>query len=244
MFTVRAFGRVVSERCRWAISQSRRPPLLTLIAGLAPPAPFAYFAHFAHFAHFACPADLFHLRQLHLGLLRLLLLLLRFGLGLFGLIFDGTWLHKFDRTLADGTLVHGKGTFDLAINTGGIGGVYPSYKFNAGATWGKGPLGAGISTRFIGSYKECADITGASSSAGACYQFPSPSHHVSAYNEWDAFVSYVLSSRAGKTSLAVGAHNLFDTAPPVVYNSFTPTSDPTAYDFLGAFYYVRLTHTT
>lgn len=161
--------------------------------------------------------------------------------GRFALVFDGTWLHKYDRVLADGTLVTGKGTFDLAINQGGIGGVYPSWKWNAGATWGKGPFGAGITTRYIGGFKECADITGASSSAGACYLNAGLSHDVSAYNAWDAYVSYDLRGRLGRTSIAIGGRNIFDTAPPVVYNSFTPTSDPTAYDFLGAFWYVRLT---
>ncbi len=162
--------------------------------------------------------------------------------GRFGFAFDGTWLHKFDRTLADGTLVKGKGTYDLAINTGGIGGVYPSYKFNTGVTWGLGDVGAGITTRYIGSFRECADITGGSSSAGACYLFPDLSHHVSYYNSWDAFISYRLRTAAGKTSIAAGARNVFDTKPPVIYNSFTPTSDATAYDLIGRTFYLRLTH--
>jgi hypothetical protein len=35
---------------------------------------------------------------------------------------------------------------------------------------------------------------------------------------------------------------VFDQAPPVIYNSFTPTSDPTGYDFLGRFAYLTVGH--
>jgi len=36
--------------------------------------------------------------------------------------------------------------------------------------------------------------------------------------------------------------NLFDTAPPRVYNSFISYADP-SYDFVGRFVYARLEHT-
>jgi len=53
--------------------------------------------------------------------------------GRFGFIFDGTWLHKFQRTLADGSVLSGRGTYDLG--TGSIGGIYPAFKFNTGVAW-------------------------------------------------------------------------------------------------------------
>ncbi len=159
--------------------------------------------------------------------------------GRFVLVFDGTWLNKFDRILADGEVVHGKGTYDLAVNSGGIGGANPEYRFNTGVAWGFGGLGAGVTMRYIGTYKECADISGANSSSGACYISPTLSHRIDAYNTWDAFLAYNFRTTAGKTSFAVGVHNLFDAAPPVMYNSFTPTADPTVYDLVGRFFYVR-----
>jgi len=161
--------------------------------------------------------------------------------GRFGFIFDGTWLRKFDRILADGTVVHGKGTYDLAINQGGIAGVYPAFKFNTGVTWGYRGFGAGVSTRYVGSFKECSGLVGDNMSGNACYyNLPIPSHHVSAYNQWDTFVSYAFKTVGGRTSIAAGVRNVFDTKPPLIYDSFVPTSDPTAYDFIGRFFYVRI----
>ncbi len=161
--------------------------------------------------------------------------------GRFGFVFDGTWLHKFDRILADGTVVRGKGTYDLALNQGGIAGVYPAFKFNTGVTWGYRGFGAGVFTRYVGSYKECAGLDGSNIAAGACYyNLPLPAHRVSAYNQWDTFVSYAFKSVGGRTTVGAGVRNVFDTKPPLVYDSFVPTSDPTAYDFIGRFFYVRI----
>ncbi len=173
---------------------------------------------------------------------------LRYGLptdfGRFGFLFDATWLHKYDRLLADGTTVHGKGTFDLAINNGGLQGVYPDWKFNAAVTWGLGGFGAGLNMRFFNSFRECADITGGSSGAGACYATESQGFYrtVSAWTIWNAYVSYQFPSAAGRTSIAAGVNNLLNTSPPVIYDAFQPTSDPTAYDFVGRFFYLRLIH--
>ncbi len=46
---------------------------------------------------------------------------------------------------------------------------------------------------------------------------------------------------AAGTTIAAGVHDLFNTSPPVAYEAFTPTSDPTVCDFIGRFLYVRLT---
>jgi iron complex outermembrane recepter protein len=177
---------------------------------------------------------------------------LRYGLptqvGRFGFLFDGTWLHKYDRILGDGSTITGKGTFDLAGNSGFIGGVYPDFKFNTGVNWNLGGFGAGVTMRYIGGYKECAAIDG-SNTGGLCYltnnpasgftQFPT--HHVSAYSTFDLSLGYRLNTAFGRTTLGLGVNNVFDKTPPIVFDSFTPQSDPTAYDFLGRFVYLRLT---
>src|SRR5207245_6639128 len=60
--------------------------------------------------------------------------------GRFGFLFDGTWLHKYDRTLANGSVIAGRGTYDLGSANGGTGGVYPAFKFNSGVSWSLGGL--------------------------------------------------------------------------------------------------------
>lgn len=161
--------------------------------------------------------------------------------GRFGFNLDGTWLHKYDIGQPDGTVIHAKGTFDGAGATG-QGGVYPSFKFNAAFTYALANLGAGVSTRFIGSYKECADSSGILSSSGSyCYLPGHGERDVGAYATFDLFFSYALRSRLGRTVIGTGVQNVFDKAPQRVYGGSTAASDPTAYDFMGRFLYLRLT---
>ncbi len=160
--------------------------------------------------------------------------------GRFNFVFDGTWLHKYDRTLADGTLIHGKGTFD--ISNQGTGGVYPAIKFNAGMSWGLGGFGAGVTTHFIGSFTECGDSGGDFSGTGLCYADSTYQRRVGAYNTYDLFVSYSLASAFGRTSLTAGVLNVADRKPQRIYNGFTAASDPTAYDFMGRYPYLRASH--
>jgi outer membrane receptor protein involved in Fe transport len=56
------------------------------------------------------------------------------------------------------------------------------------------------------------------------------------------FASYTLRSPAGRTTLGAGVNNVGDHRPEVIYNGFLAASDPTAYDFMGRFGYVRLSH--
>ncbi|MFL5309981.1 MAG: TonB-dependent receptor plug domain-containing protein [Myxococcales bacterium] len=162
--------------------------------------------------------------------------------GRFGFLFDGTWLHSFHRLLADQSEVSARGTFDLATT----GGVFPAFKFNAGATWSLGGFGAGVNSKFIGSFHECADDTGFFGGGSICTSnggTPQFQRLVPAYVTLDVYASYTLRSPAGRTTLAAGVNNVGDHKPAVIYNGFLAASDPTAYDFMGRFGYVRLTHT-
>jgi len=159
--------------------------------------------------------------------------------GRFGFLFDGTWLHKFNRTLADGTVVKAKGTFDLATT----GGVYPSLKFNAGLRYNIGGLAAGITMRFLGSFKECGSSSGQFAGSGLCFVNNTYQRRVKHYDVYDVYASYTLESMFGKTTLALGVNNLFDKPPALIYNGFTAATDPTAYDLLGRYFYGRLTQT-
>ena len=165
--------------------------------------------------------------------------------GRFGFVFDGNWLHKYDQRLADGTTIKGRGVYDLA--GGSIGGVYPAFKANAGVTFGLAGLNVGVSERFVGSYWECAGDSGAMDGSGLCNDSQGGhadlARKVDPYFQTDVYASYGLNTGFGKTSLAVGLNNAFNAEPPRVYNSFVPTSDPTAYDFMGRFVWGRLTQT-
>jgi len=162
--------------------------------------------------------------------------------GRWSLSWDGTYLAYFDRTLAGGTVVKGKGTFDIGNLNGGTGGVYPSFKWLAGLGWFMEGFGAGVQARFVGSFKECADSDGGNS-GGLCFDNPTGlSRRVSPYYLFDVYASYRFTHDLGETNISIGVRNLFDQDPPVIYNSFTPTSDPTAYDFVGRFFYANVGH--
>ncbi len=160
--------------------------------------------------------------------------------GRFRFGFDGTWLHHFNVTQPDGTIVHGKGNFDVGTLAGGIGGVYPTFKALASVLWSYSDFGAGVTERFIGSFTECA-FTDNTSVGGACFINPNLSRGISAYYQTDIYLSYDLRSLFGKTQIAAGIRNLFNSPPPRIYSAFTPTSDATTYDFMGRFFYGRLT---
>ena len=169
--------------------------------------------------------------------------------GRFNFIFDGTWLHKFDRTLADGSVIHGKNTYDIAQNWGG---VYPAFKFISGIRYAYEGLSAGINTRFLSSFHECGSPTGNFNGTATCYDRNQPgdvgvdsttSRTVSAYNTWDVFAGYTFPSFAGRTTIGAGVNNVFNANPAVIYNGATlAASDPTAYDFMGRFFYGRISH--
>src|SRR5205085_9361430 len=159
----------------------------------------------------------------------------------FGFRFDGTILHKYNRTLADGTVIKGKGNFDL--NGAGTGGVYPAVKFLTGLTWANRGFQAGVNTRYVSSFTECGTSSGNYAGTGLCYVSSVYSRRVEAYNQWDLFASYVLPTSFGKTTFTAGINNAFDRNPSAIYNGFTAASDPTAYDFMGRFVYARVGHT-
>ena len=160
--------------------------------------------------------------------------------GRWGFLFDGTWLHQYNRTLADGTVVRARGRFDLATT----GGVYPAFKFNAGVRWGLEGFGAGVNTRFVGSFRECGTSSGNFAGSGLCYVNDTYQRHVDAYNTWDVFLSYAFNSTFGKTTVGGGINNIFNKDPAVIYNGFTAATDPTQYadGFMGRFFYARVGH--
>jgi outer membrane receptor protein involved in Fe transport len=165
------------------------------------------------------------------------------AVGRFGFTFDATWLAFFDRTQKVGTTtqtVHGRGNYDL--------GALPIFKANVGASWARAGWGAGATARYVGSFKECgafsADSGTYQSTGGLCNSTDpqTPSRQVGSNAVVDLRGSYALTTSAGKTTVAAGVNNVFDKAPQYVYSAALANSDPSIYDYVGRFVYLRLQH--
>jgi outer membrane receptor protein involved in Fe transport len=153
------------------------------------------------------------------------------NVGRFGFLYDLTWLQFYNRTLGDGTLIKAKGNYDL--------GVYPAIKFNTGVTYDWRGMGAGVNMRFIGPFEECGSATGDFAGGAQCAYDRTYKRKVDPYHIYDLFLSYQLETRAGKTNLGAGVNNILDTKPATIYNGFLAASDPSAYDYMGRYIYLR-----
>jgi outer membrane receptor protein involved in Fe transport len=157
------------------------------------------------------------------------------GLGRFDLAWDGTWLQKYDIVLGNGTTLHTRGNFDLPR---GVGSANPALRFNASAGWRRDGLGGAVDVRYLSALKECAvwpyDI------GAYCSRPHDVERRVSEHYAWNAQAGYGFDNPAGRTEVQVGVQNLLDTPPPRVYSAYLP-SDP-GYDFMGRFFYLRLSH--
>lgn len=165
------------------------------------------------------------------------------SLGRFVFSFSGNYLAFFDRTQSSVTgskTLRGQGTF-------GVLGALPAVKLNAGINWSFGGLALGVNSRFIGSFKECGALDSTTntflSTGGVCDSDDVPSRQVGANIVFDLYAGYTLSSPVGKTMLRAGMNNVFDQAPQFVYAAPLANSDPSIYDFLGRYFYMRVQQT-
>lgn len=162
--------------------------------------------------------------------------------GRWGLTADATYTIDYDQTQPDGRVYSFAGRYD---DNGDF--AYPRWKARAGVTWGNRGFGAGLATRFLSGFTECADDDGFADrgAAGQCNELapggvPRLTRKVSPYYLFDAFVSYDLTSRFGKTGIALGVLNMFDHDPNQVYSGNENHTYP-SYDYVGRFFYARLT---
>jgi outer membrane receptor protein involved in Fe transport len=154
-------------------------------------------------------------------------------IGRFRHAIEGTYLMKYNFDTnsigPDGkeTIIHGKGTYDLGVN--------PDLKVNFLTSWvHPSGFGAGFNIRFIDSFHECGQ--------NDC-QDPDPansSREVDKYVTGDLYLDYTLKSKQGTTSIAIGVNNLTDATPSLIYNGLALNSDESAYDFMGRYFYARL----
>ena len=155
--------------------------------------------------------------------------------GRFGITFDATYLQKYDETQADGTVIEGAGVYDLAENKDG--GVFARFRFNSSFLYNIANFGAGLNVNYVGPFREC--------DANDC-QVDNPFfRNVESWASVDIFASYRISSPLGLTSLAGGINNVGDTEPPFIdnVNSTGMNSDSSSYDYLGRYFYFRLSQT-
>jgi outer membrane receptor protein involved in Fe transport len=152
--------------------------------------------------------------------------------GRFSLLFDSNILVKFNQNLFQ--LIKGEGNYDLGVN--------PRLKFNAGVNYTLGPLNVGVLGRYIGTFHECAS-GGGDNNGGKCFAGnPFPVHKIGQEITFDIFTSYLLRNPLGNTTISAGMRNALNTDPVRIYNSFLTYADPSAYDFVGRFFYGRISH--
>ncbi len=153
------------------------------------------------------------------------------GAGQFRHALEGTYLFKYNLDTGqlgpDGKdqLLHGKGFFDL--------GVLPDLKVNLLTSWmHPSGFGAGFNIRYIDGFQECDNDD--------CNDPSNARRKVDAYFNADVFLDYVVKSSEGTTRIAAGINNVLDRQPSIIYNGAALNSDESAYDFMGRFFYVRL----
>ncbi len=157
------------------------------------------------------------------------------NLGNFRFNLEGTWLQKYTERTPDGTLLRGRNVYDL--------GHYPEWKGNLSALWARKAWGATARLKYIGNIQECVDDD-CNTELGRELDADDPMdtrqvRDVGASVTGDVSGSYTLRSNFGTTRLSAGVNNVLDRDPERIYNGFTASSEPSAYDFLGRYYYVR-----
>jgi outer membrane receptor protein involved in Fe transport len=148
------------------------------------------------------------------------------GAGRFRHQFEGQYLHKYtlDNTIQ---LLQGVGYYDL--------GVYPRVKANFTTTWALSGVDAGLNVRYVGGFKECMD-----NDCNTPENLQMYSRDVDMNITGDLFAGYTSKNKVGTTRFTVGVNNITDQRPPLIYVGFAGDSDASTYDYMGRFFYARL----
>ena len=121
--------------------------------------------------------------------------------------------------------IHGRNFYDL--------GVLPDLRANVFGVWSHpSGFGAGLNLRYVGGYQECDQDN--------CNDPMNGRRDIENYLTGDIFLNYTVKNPAGTTSIAVGCNNVNDASPPVIYNGAALNADESAYDFMGRYFYLRL----
>jgi outer membrane receptor protein involved in Fe transport len=157
--------------------------------------------------------------------------------GTFGVTAVATYLAQFERELAGPTYIQGRNTYDLEL-------VLPDWKANLGVRWAMGGLSANANLRWFNGFKECDANNGVLCSMQPGEEGPAPVfRRVEPWAALDLGVGFRLPRASGlNTSVMLGVNNVTDARPVYIANGFTADSDPSAYDFMGRYFFVRLGH--
>ena len=148
---------------------------------------------------------------------------------------NATYLLKYNEITPDDTLFRGAGNYDI--------GHYPKWRGYASGQWHVDAYRAGFNVRYTGGLKECIDNDCNTELERELFEpefdmrrARDIGDHITA----DLWATMTLGMKPGNLALTVGVNNIADIDPPRVYNGFTATSEPTAYDFSGRQFYLRL----
>lgn len=168
------------------------------------------------------------------------------GKSTFRHLVDATYLINYDIITPAKTL-HAKGNYDF--------GVFPEWKLNASTQWDYERYGFGANLRFLSSFDECeasdcnsldetVTLAGSGASSGASAAAAAVDDYrrrtVESNVNVDLFGNYSF-GKSSNTKLTVGVNNVFDQDPPLLYSGFAGDSDSSTYDYMGRFFYARLT---
>jgi len=103
----------------------------------------------------------------------------------------GTWLHRFEKTVAGNRVVLGLNVYDYGVN--------PSLKLNVNVQWAKDGWAAAATVRFVGPYRECEFLD--------CQEMNERARDVAPYATLNLQLSKELRSPLRRSEFAVGILN-------------------------------------
>jgi hypothetical protein len=131
-------------------------------------------------------------------------------------------------------ILHGRNFYDLGVLPEWRGVGFFEYTHKSG-------FGIGGTVRYLGNFYECnLDNCNNAGVSGAVVS--NERRAVGDYWDPDVFAEYSFKSGLGQSRIEVGIRNVFNVQPNYVYNGAALNSDESAYDFMGRFYWARLSH--
>jgi iron complex outermembrane receptor protein len=153
------------------------------------------------------------------------------SIGKFSIGADATFLSYHNYIDATGFKIRGKGNDDI--------GPLPAVKGIANLGWSMGGLNVGVNARYVGGFKECySDYCMFNPPNTPADQIKIPSYTTVSLN-----AGYTFKTSAGTTTWIAGVQNVADTQPPFLYFASAANTDPYLYDYIGRYFYTRLTQT-
>jgi hypothetical protein len=112
--------------------------------------------------------------------------------------------------------------------------MHPSLRASLVSSW-QSPtgIGAGVRLYYIGSLMDCGiqDCNAPTTASG-----------VGAWYKLDLYGTFAFTTSLGESVLYAGINNATNALPPQIYNTAEVHADAAAYDPIGRFAYLRLSH--